>query len=124
MVVNKQPAEDYFARDVLMMVLRQPFEVTETEGQFDIHCNVEGGGKSGQAGAVRLGIARALLLVDPTLRPVLKSGGFLTRGCTSQREKEVRSAWRSCPLPVLQALKSILSGSSLIVASLRGSLYA
>ncbi len=88
MEVNRLPADEYFARDVLMMVVRQPLELTDTLSDFDIYCNVSGGGKSGQAGAVRLGISRALLLVDPSLRPTLKSNGFLTRDARVKERKK------------------------------------
>jgi len=87
-VVNKENADDYFDRDVLMMVLRQPLLLTETSDKVDIICNVNGGGKTGQAGAVLLGIARALVIMDPALRPVLKAGGFLTRDARVKERKK------------------------------------
>lgn len=87
-IVNKLPVEEYFTRPTSVMVLRQPLELTETADKFDIHVNVCGGGKSGQAGAVRHGIARALLEVDPTLRPVLKRAGFLTRDARAKERKK------------------------------------
>lgn len=87
-IVNKRDADAYFARASLMMVLRQPLELTETTTKFDIHCNVRGGGKAGQAGAVRLGISRALLLTDPDLRPTLKAGGFLRRDARVKERKK------------------------------------
>ncbi len=77
--VNGRDIEVYFARPVLRMILNQPFVVTERLGQFDIIATVKGGGLSGQAGAVRHGISRALLNFEPELRGVLKKGGFLTR---------------------------------------------
>lgn len=77
--VNDRELEVYFARPVLRMVLRQPLGAVERDNQFDIVCKVTGGGLSGQAGAVRHGIARALTYFEPGLRPALKSGGFLTR---------------------------------------------
>ncbi|RMF85585.1 MAG: 30S ribosomal protein S9 [Nitrospinota bacterium] len=77
--VNKRPVEEYFHRETLRMVINQPFEVTNTQGTFDVKVNVRGGGLSGQAGAVRHGIARALLAYDPQLREPLKRAGFLTR---------------------------------------------
>ena len=70
------------------MVLRQPLELTETAEKFDIHVNVVGGGKSGQAGAVRHGIARALIEFDPSLRPALKRAGFLTRDARTKERKK------------------------------------
>ncbi|MGO1117285.1 30S ribosomal protein S9 [Rhodovibrionaceae bacterium A322] len=78
-VVNGRPVEEFFARPVLRMVLQQPFEVANRKDQFDLMCTVTGGGLSGQAGAVRHGISRALINFEPGLRPVLKQGGFLTR---------------------------------------------
>jgi small subunit ribosomal protein S9 len=77
--VNGRDVETYFARPVLRMIMNQPFEAAGRAQQFDITCTVRGGGLSGQAGAVRHGISRAMVAFDPTLRLVLKSGGFLTR---------------------------------------------
>ncbi len=77
--INGRKLETYFARPVLQMILAQPFEVTERVGEFDVVATVRGGGLSGQAGAVRHGISRALTLFEPGLRPTLKAGGFLTR---------------------------------------------
>jgi small subunit ribosomal protein S9 len=77
--VNGREFEKYFARPVLRMIINQPFETAQRKDQFDVNCTVVGGGLSGQAGAVRHGISRALLNYEPTLRPVLKAGGFLTR---------------------------------------------
>ena len=77
--VNGRDVETYFARPVLRMILAQPFEAAERKNQYDVKCTVKGGGLSGQAGAVRHGISKALTLYEPSLRPALKSGGFLTR---------------------------------------------
>jgi small subunit ribosomal protein S9 len=77
--VNGRDSPVYFARPVLRMLLNQPFVVTDRLGQFDVWCTVKGGGLSGQAGAVRHGISKALTYYEPGLRPVLKHGGFLTR---------------------------------------------
>ena len=77
--VNGRDSPVYFARPVLRMLINQPFVVTDRLGQFDVWCTVQGGGLSGQAGAVRHGISRALTFYEPGLRPVLKHGGFLTR---------------------------------------------
>ncbi len=77
--VNGRDQETYFARPVLRMVLNQPFAVTEREGQYDVVCSVKGGGLSGQAGAVKHGISKALTYYEPALRGVLKKEGFLTR---------------------------------------------
>ncbi len=77
--VNGRDEEKFFARPVLRMILRQPFQAADRDGQYDVMCTVSGGGLSGQAGAVRHGISRALVRYEPTLRPLLKKGGFLTR---------------------------------------------
>ena len=77
--VNGKRVGQYFARPVLRMLITQPFLVADRYNQFDVYCTVSGGGLSGQAGAVRLGISRALTHYDPELRPVLKLAGFLTR---------------------------------------------
>ncbi len=78
-VVNGRELETYFARPVLRMVINQPFAVTEREDQYDVTCTVKGGGLSGQAGAVKHGISKALMFYEPALRGVLKKEGFLTR---------------------------------------------
>ncbi|NOZ56649.1 MAG: 30S ribosomal protein S9 [Calditrichaeota bacterium] len=79
MIVNGRPLEDYFKRETLKMIIEEPFQVTETLGKFDVIARVVGGGLTGQAGAVRLGISRALVLYDETYRPILRRRGFLTR---------------------------------------------
>lgn len=86
-VINGREIEDYFGRPVLETLVKEPLEKTGTSGQYDVLANVHGGGLSGQAGAIRLGIARALQEVDPELRPTLKKAGLLTR---DPREKERR----------------------------------
>ena len=78
-VVNGKEMNSYFARPVLQMILRQPFQVAGVEDQFDVNATVKGGGLSGQAGAVKHGISKALQLYEPPLRGALKSAGFLTR---------------------------------------------
>ena len=77
--VNERPVEQYFARPVLRMILQQPLHIANRHGQFDIVVTVAGGGLSGQAGAVRHGLAKALTHFEPELRPALKKEGFLTR---------------------------------------------
>jgi small subunit ribosomal protein S9 len=77
--INDRPASQYFARPVLRMLLTQPFLVADRYNQFDVYCTVTGGGLSGQAGAVRHGISRALTNYEPELRSILKAAGFLTR---------------------------------------------
>ena len=90
--VNGRSLETYFARPVLRMLINQPFEAAHRAQQFDLTCTVAGGGLSGQAGAVRHGISRALIAYDPTLRPPLKSGGFLTAICAKSSAKSTASA--------------------------------
>ncbi|MEG9862276.1 MAG: 30S ribosomal protein S9 [Parvularculales bacterium] len=77
--VNGKAVESYFARPVLRMIINQPLVEAGRESQYDVMCSVHGGGLSGQAGAVRHGISRALVRCEPDLRPPLKNGGFLTR---------------------------------------------
>ncbi|MDJ0838830.1 MAG: 30S ribosomal protein S9 [Acidobacteriota bacterium] len=83
--VNKRDFDDYFPSDLLKMIIRQPLTLTETQGKFDIYITVRGGGTSGQAGAIRHGISRALVEFNTELRSRLKSAGFITR---DSREKE------------------------------------
>ena len=83
--VNKKSLIDFFKRETLKMIIEQPLDVTESTAKFDIIANVRGGGLSGQAGAMRLGVSRALIKYDEELRPILKANGFLTR---DPREKE------------------------------------
>ena len=77
--VNKKPVENYFARPTLRMIIQQAFSVTSVENQFDVMATVKGGGLSGQAGAVRHGLSKALTILDGELRGALKTAGFLTR---------------------------------------------
>jgi small subunit ribosomal protein S9 len=79
LTVNGREGNVYFARPVLQMILNQPFDVADRVDQYDIWCTVKGGGLSGQAGAVRHGLSRALIIYEPDLRGILKKGGFLTR---------------------------------------------
>jgi small subunit ribosomal protein S9 len=87
-VVNGKEMSAYFARPVLQMILRQPFTVAGVEGEFDVMATVKGGGLSGQAGAVKHGISKALQLYDPSLRGALKAAGFLTRDSRVVERKE------------------------------------
>jgi len=86
--VNKRDFEEYFPNRVLKMIIRQPLLITETAEKFDIAVNVNGGGTAGQAGAIRHGIARALLEFSPELRQRLKSAGFLTRDAREVERKK------------------------------------
>jgi small subunit ribosomal protein S9 len=95
MVINGRELAVYFARPTQQMVIRQPFEVAGRANQYDVFCTVSGGGLSGQAGAVRHGISRALVAFEPMLRPTLKKGGFLTRDSrTVERKKYGRAKAR------------------------------
>lgn len=87
-VINGEGGIDYLNRESLMMIVNQPLQLTDVVGTFDIFCNVAGGGKSGQAEAVRHGISRALLEYNPELRPVLKKAGFLTRDARIKERKK------------------------------------
>ncbi|MDN5346982.1 MAG: small subunit ribosomal protein [Clostridia bacterium] len=78
-IINGRPVDEYFGQKMLEIMVRQPLELTNTMGHYDVLAKVEGGGITGQAGAVRLGIARALLQADGELRPILRKAGFLTR---------------------------------------------
>ena len=86
--INGRDVEEYFGLETLKMVVRQPLNATETLGKVDIIATVEGGGVSGQAGALRHGISRALLLVNPDFRPILKKAGFLTRDPRMKERKK------------------------------------
>ena len=86
--INGRDVEEYFGLETLRMVVRQPLNATETLGKVDIIATVEGGGVSGQAGALRHGISRALLLVNPDFRPILKKAGFLTRDPRMKERKK------------------------------------
>ena len=87
-VVNDKPVNDYFGRALDQMILRQPLLLTGTESAYNISVKVAGGGESGQAASVRMGIAHALTLWDPNLRPVLKSAGFLMRDARAKERKK------------------------------------
>ena len=95
--VNKQTIDDYFGRETSKMIIRQPFELTDNLGKFDVWVNVCGGGPSGQAGAIKHGITKALLEVDGELRGVLKKAGFVTRDSRIKERKKYgrRGARRS-----------------------------
>ena len=88
-IVNGKPLDDYFARQTGRMVVRQPLELTENLQSFDIKVNVAGGGESGQAGAVRHGVTRALIDYDAALKPSLSQAGFVTRDAREVERKKV-----------------------------------
>ncbi|MCW8997295.1 MAG: 30S ribosomal protein S9 [Kangiellaceae bacterium] len=88
-VVNQQPLDEYFGRETSRMVVRQPLELTENVEKFDAYVTVKGGGDTGQAGAIRLGITRALMEYDEELRPALRKAGYVTRDAREVERKKV-----------------------------------
>jgi len=96
--INSKSLQEYFGRETARMIVLQPFDVTQTSGSFDIDVNVAGGGNSGQAGAIRHGITRALMQINPELRSPLKKAGFVTRDPRSvERKKYGRHKARKRP---------------------------
>lgn len=96
--INERSLQEYFGRETARMIVLQPFDVTQTGGSFDIEVNVVGGGNSGQAGAIRHGITRALMQCNPDLRPPLKKAGFVTRDPRAvERKKYGRHKARKRP---------------------------
>ena len=96
--INKKDMDEYFGLETLKLIVRQPFETTSTAGKFDVLVNVRGGGFTGQAGAIRHGISRALLQADAEYRPALKKAGFLTRDPRmKERKKPGLKAARRAP---------------------------
>ena len=95
-IVNTKTLQNYFGRETSKMVVMQPLELTENVGKFDIFCTVKGGGDSGQAGAIKHGITKALLAIDADLRGTLKKAGFITRDSrVKERKKYGRKAARA-----------------------------
>ena len=88
-IVNGRPLDTFFGRETARMIVRQPLAVAEAEGKFDIHVTVRGGGTTGQAGAIRHGITRALMDYDESLRRPLRKAGFVTRGAREVERKKV-----------------------------------
>ena len=87
-IVNKLPMDEYFHRESISLIIRQPMVITNTAETYDVYANVRGGGKAGQAGAIRLGLSRALTELNPTHRPILKSYGLLTRDARKVERKK------------------------------------
>jgi small subunit ribosomal protein S9 len=87
-VINRREMDNFFGLETLKLIVKQPLLLTETFGKYDVLCNVKGGGMSGQAGAIRHGISRALLKADPELRGALKKAGFLTRDPRMKERKK------------------------------------
>jgi small subunit ribosomal protein S9 len=88
MTINQRDVDDYFRRETAKMIVEQPLVLTDTYGSFDVNVNVSGGGISGQAAAVRHGITKALLQVNPEFRPILKRAGFVTRDPRAKERKK------------------------------------
>ena len=107
--INKRDIDEYFGLDTLKVIVRQPLAATETEGKFDVLVNVHGGGYTGQAGAIRHGVARALLQADNDYRPVLKAAGFLTRD-PRMKERLDRTGTRYVRLFYDKNYESVLEG--------------
>ena len=103
--INGRDIDDYFGLETLKLIVRQPLALTETAEQFDIVCTVAGGGVTGQAGAIRHGLSRALLVFNPELRPVLKKAGFLTRDPRMKERKKLKGC-SSCS-SVLKEIKGL-----------------
>jgi len=98
LTVNRKPVNEYFGRETVRMIVQQPFEMTQTQGQYDVVANVRGGGNAAQASAIRHGITRALLELNPEFRPVLKKAGFITRDSREvERKKYGRHKARKRP---------------------------
>ena len=94
-LINNTPVEEYFLRDTSLMIIKQPFDLTGTWGRYEVRASVQGGGLSGQAGAVRHGISKALLSVDGSYRTILKKAGLITRDSrVKERKKYGRAAAR------------------------------
>jgi len=87
-IINDREIDKYFGLETLKLIVRQPLSVTDTEGKFDVICKVQGGGVTGQAGAIRHGLSKALLQYDANLRPALKKAGFLTRDPRMKERKK------------------------------------
>ena len=87
--INNRPIDEYFGRETARMVVRQPFAALDMQDKFDVSVNVAGGGPSGQAGAIRHGITRALMVYDATLRPALRKAGYVTRDAREVERKKV-----------------------------------
>ena len=98
--INKRDIDEYFGLETLKVIVRQPLALTETEGKFDVIVNVHGGGYTGQAGAIRHGLSRALLEADKDYRPALKAAGFLTRDPRMSQSSSSRSAVQQAIIPI------------------------
>ena len=117
--INKKDMDQYFGLDTLKLIVKQPLELTETADKFDVLVNVHGGGFTGQAGAIRHGISRALLQADGDYRPALKKAGFLTRDPRMKERKKygLKAARRAPQFSKRQSYHSILAEISAIIES-------
>ena len=106
--INDRSIDDYFGLETLKLIVRQPLALTGTTEKFDIVCRVNGGGVTGQAGAIRHGLSRALLQYDEALRPALKKAGFLTRDPRMKERKKIRPQRRTPCTAVLQEITGLL----------------
>ena len=88
LLINKRPCEEYFLRETDRIIIRQPLGITNNADKFDVFANIKGGGLSGQAGALRLGISRALVTMDPALKDLLRKEGYLTRDPRAKERKK------------------------------------
>ena len=102
--INKRSINEYFGREILRMIATQPLALTNTNGQFDFYILADGGGISGQAGAIRHGISKILQQYDPSLRTPLKRAGFITRDARKKERKKYGQKGARDQIPVLQAL--------------------
>jgi small subunit ribosomal protein S9 len=89
LTINERPIDEFFGRETARMIVRQPLQLTQSTEKFDVVCTVEGGGTTGQAGAIRLGISRALVEYDETLKGELRKAGFMTRDAREVERKKV-----------------------------------
>lgn len=119
--INKRDMDEYFGLDTLKLIIRQPLELTSTISKFDVLVNVKGGGTTGQAGAIRHGISRALIQADSDLRSSLKKAGFLTR---DPRMKERKKIWFKSSSSCSSIFKKIVYASFLIHTNLRKFIFS
>ena len=116
--INDRDIDDYFGLDTLKLIVNQPLVLTETKEKFDVVCRVNGSGVSGQAGAIRHGIARALLQYDESLRPILKKAGLLTRDPRMKERKKYglkaarRAVWKACGAAAITAMSRSSTSTS------------
>ena len=113
--INKRDIDEYFGLDTLKVIVRQPLVATETSDKFDVLVNVKGGGYTGQAGAIRHGISRALLTVDGDYRPVLKKAGFLTRDPRMKERKKYGLSSETCSTVLKEIIQENLQTPEMLI---------